>query len=604
MAFRRRSWAWVAALLVAGAARAGAEDAEPATPTPVRIELAAFRAGPVVGAARALWVPSDAAFVDAWRDGGHGDDATVLGFEGPPFDRHAVGHEVLGDLVRRLVPASSSAGWTDRATEESLEVWSTEEGIARAREAVRFVEAAMAPRLGVRATLMVAPRAGGSARLVATGAVALLPRRWTTTWLRTSVKRYVVDYDIEVAQESTAGQPVVAPLPEGEELHLRWSPGETTTVLEVFAGTVRHLEPVTVDLTGIRNVPEANSFGPVALPQASVRRALTAVVLDARSPTTATWTWEGPDGVTTLKVAVDAAPAAPADVALAGGVLGVVRAGAAYASLDGEARPARTDDAIQRYQAAATGARGSASPEGFAQAFFVCEGARAQVERLRAQVVADERRLAAASVEVRCVVVPGKQLEEDVVAGRCVVGALLDPSVQADYAGASARAAVRVPVTAGIPAQVRVGSSVTGFAGAEVEVAQQSGGLDPFLSPAFDGWAGRVVARAVDGGGWSLAASGTYSWARPDGSSLTLSFRRSLGMVSPGQDMGNPRIDSPEARTVSVPLLASGTSAVEASVAFSDDDLAQGRFAVLAVTSRPTADGASESVVLLGRLVR
>ncbi|MFO0931801.1 MAG: hypothetical protein U1E39_03730 [Planctomycetota bacterium] len=602
MSSRRRSLAFVVALSCAGAARARAEDAE--TPAPARIDLSAFRAGPAVGAARALWVPSDGAFADGWRDGGHGEDAAVLAFEGPPFDRYAVGHEVLGDLVRRLVQSSSSAGWTDRATEESLEVWSTADGLAKAREAVRFVEAAMAPRLGVRATLSVTPKGATASRLVATGGVALLPRRWTTAWLRTNVKRFLVDHDIEIAQESTASKPVIAALPEGEELHLRWSPGETTSVLEVFVGTVRHHDPFAVDLTGVRNLPESNSSGPVSLPQSSVRRALTAVALDARTASTATCTWEGPEGTTTLRLAVDVAPAAPADATLSGGVLGVVRAGAAYAALDGEARAPKTDDAIQRYQAAATGARGAASPEAFAQAFFVCEGSRAQVDRLRAQTVADERRLVGATIEVRCVAVPAKQLEEDVAAGRCAVGALLDPSVEADYAGAAVRAAARVPVTASVPAQVRAGASVTGFTSADVEVAQQAGGLDLHVSPAFDGWAGRVVARPVEGGGWVLAASGAYTWARPDTSTLTLSFRRSLGMASPGADNGLDRIDSPAVRTVTVPLLGTGSASVEANVAIGDDDVAKGRFAVLAVTSRPNPDGSSDSIVVLGRLSR
>jgi hypothetical protein len=271
-------------------------------------------------------------------------------------------------------------------------------------------------------------------------------------------------------------------------------------VLEVFVGTVRHVEPFAVDLTGVRNLPESNSYGPVALPQASVRRALTAVALDARTASSATWSWEGPDGVTTLKLAVDAAPAAPADAVLSGGVLGVVRAGAAYAALDGEARTAKTDDAIQRYQAAATGARGAASPEGFAQAFFVCEGSRGQVDRLRAQTVADERRLAAAAVEVRCVTVPAKQLEEDVAAGRCAVGALLDPSVQGDYAGAPARSAARVPVTAGVPAQVPR-TSVTGFATADVESRSTAASISARSPRSTGGRAGSWPGRRTAGGG-------------------------------------------------------------------------------------------------------
>ena len=580
---------------------AWAEDAE--SPEPVRLDLASFRAGPVPTSARSLWVPSDAAFADGWRDGGFGDDAVVLAFEGPPFDRYAVGHEVLGDLVRRLVPASSSAGWTDRATEESLEVWSTAEGLAKAREAVRFVEAAMAPRLTVRATLTTTAKAGAAPRLVATGRVSLLPRRWTTAWLRTNVRRFVTDYDIEIAQESTAGLPVVTALPEGEELHLRWSPGETATVLEVFVGAVRHLAPFAVDLTGVRNLPESNSYGPVAMPQASVRRALSTLALDAKAATTSTWTWEGPEGATTLNVVVDAAPVPPADAVLAGGVLGVVRAGAAYAALDGDARPARLDDAIQRFQAAATGARGAASPEAFAQAFLVCEGSRGQVDRLRAQATTDERRLVPATVEVRCVTVPVKQVEDDLAAGRCVVGVVLDPTVEAAYTGGAVRAAARIPVTAGLPAQVRVGTSVVGFAHAEVEVAQQAGGLDLATMAAFDGWAGRVVVRAGEGG-VVLAASGAFTWARPDASVLVLSFRRSLGMGNAGPETGLDRIDSPAVRTVEVPLLGQGSAAVEAAAALTDDDVAKGRSVVLAIALRPGADGAMEPVVILGSVRR
>lgn len=590
---------------VVGAVRAPdgrAEDAE--TTEPVRIDLSAFRAGPVPAAARALWVPSDPAFSEAWHDGEAGEEAVVLEFEGPPFDRYAVGHEVLGDLVRRLVPASAAAGWTDRATEESLEVWSTEAGLGRAREAVRFLEAAMAPRLSVRATLTVSAKAGAPPRLVATGSARLLPRRWTTAWLRTNVRRFVTDYDIEIAQEATASDPVVSPLPEGEELHLRWSPGETTTVLEVFAGVARHLEPFAVDLTGVRNIPESNSFGPVALPQTSVRRALSAVALDAKTASTATWAWEGPEGTTTLRLVVDAAPAAPADAELAGGVLGVVRAGAAYAALDGGGRPARLDDAIQRYQAAATVARGAASPEAFAQAFLVCEGSRGQIDRLRGQTTADERWLVPAVVEVRCVVVPAKQLEEDVAAGRCVVGAVLDPSVETAYAGATTRAAVRMPVTAFVPAQVRVGTSVTGYANADVEVAQQAGGLDLVTGSAFDGWAGRLVVRPGTDG-LVLEATGSFTWARPDASGMDLAFRMPVGMGSTAPLIpGNDRIDSPVARVFRIPILGQGHASVDAAVALSTDDVAKGRFAVLAVAMRPLADGGAEPVVVLGSVRR
>ena len=181
---------------------------------------------------------------------------------------------------------------------------------------------------------------------------------------------------------------------------------------------------------------------------------------------------------------------------------------------------------------------------------------------------------------------------------------MLDPSVETAYAGAPTRAAVRMPVTAGVPAQARVGTSVTGYANADVEVGQQAGGLDLVTGAAFDGWAGRVVVRPGTGG-LVLEATGTFTWARPDASAMDLAFRMPVGMGSttpliPGSD----RIDSPAARMFRIPILGQGQASVDAAVALSTDDVAKGRFAVLAVAMRPLADGGAEPVVVLGSVRR
>ena len=54
-------------------------------------------------------------------------------------------------------------------------------------------------------------------------------------------------WDLEVAQESTVMDPVPVMVREGHELYLRFHPGETRSVVEVWAGDVEHLEIVKRD---------------------------------------------------------------------------------------------------------------------------------------------------------------------------------------------------------------------------------------------------------------------------------------------------------------------------------------------------------------------
>lgn len=589
------------AVLAGGAGRrARAED--PDALASERFRLDALRAPPATGVVRATWVATDPAFHDAWAEEGAGD-GKLLELEGPPFEAVALGSDAVAELVRRLVPESSGASWASRATDDGVDVWSTKEGLAHAGAAVRYVEAALAPRLEVRATLVAGT--GDGARLVATGAARVLPRRWTPLWLKTTTRRAVAAYDIEIAQESTAYQPVVVSLPEGEELHVRWSPGERVTVLEAFAGTTEHLTPTRVDLSALRAVPESNAMATVEQPRTAARRALSAVAVGAAAGGVATWAWDGPGGPLTLTVTVGPAPTAPADMELPTGAFGVVRAAAAYGSLDGEGRAGRLDDAIQRYQAGSTSARGAASPEAFAQGFLLCEGTRGQLERLRAQAVVDEAALLGASVTVRCVAADAAVLREDALAGRVVVGALLDPAVAAAYLKAPVLAAATTPLLADVPASVRAGQAVVGFGSLDVEVAQQSGGIDPVTATAFDGFAGRVTLRRA-GDGVRVVVAGTYGWADPAATTAECAFRLPLSMAAPGETpAGLERLDNPAVRRATVPLLGQGQATVEAEVGFAAGDLGAGRVGVLAVaTRRAPGGGPTTPVVVLVSVAR
>lgn len=595
------AFALLLAVLVPGAARAGDGVGEP-----VRLELDAFRAPPAVRAARALWTPADAGFEGTWSVDDVAEDAALATFEPPLAPDLALSSDAVEDLVRRLVPESGEPGWASRVARGAIELWAPPAAATKARTALAFVEQAMAPRLAVRATLL-APRAtsgvppeDGGPRLLAAGAVRLLPRRWTSVWTRTEVRRSAVAYDVQIAQETVASRPRIAALPEGEQLLLRWSPGEKATLLEVWAAESAHRPAFPVDLSVTRHVPESNAPATVALPRTAVRRVATAVVVDAAKGGAVELSWDGPDGARTLRLAVDAAPAAPADVAVTAGAVGVVRAGAAAAALDDGARESALEDLVRSFQAGAGGGRSVASPETFAGTFLLCEGAAEEVVRLRAHVGAAERALVGATVELRCVVAPSGALRDDVEAGRVAVGAALDAAVAAPYLRAPVHASARVGVVSGVPARLTSAASVAGLTSADAEVAQQAGALTFDPRARLDGFEGRVRLD-LSGASAVLRVTGTVAWARPDGGSVEVAYRRPLSMSSsdPAHVGGGPRLDDPSVRRATIPLEAHGSSAVDAEVRAPSAEVADGRWWVLALASRPGADGAREPLLLL-----
>ena len=146
-----------AVLLLRGGAALGGDDAPAGEP--VRIDLSAFQAAPAVVAAKQLYVPTDPAFADAWRnDGGRGVDDARRGGRG----------RVPGAAARRPRPVSRGRRGprpAPRARRERCHVGQQGHrararrlGRARrrgeaARKAVGWLETAFAPRLAVSATL-------------------------------------------------------------------------------------------------------------------------------------------------------------------------------------------------------------------------------------------------------------------------------------------------------------------------------------------------------------------------------------------------------------------------------------------------------------------
>ncbi|HVG95255.1 MAG TPA: hypothetical protein VND21_12460, partial [Planctomycetota bacterium] len=439
--------------LAAGAspAPARAEDAPRAADAsgePVRLDFDGFRAPPAPRAANGLWVPTDEGYAGAWTEpfgtpSGEEGAPAVQAFQEPWTPLHALAPEVVEDLLRRLVPEGAGGGWASRATTEGIEVWTTPSNRPRVARALDFVREAFAPRLVVLADLVGTDK--GEQVTLASGAVGLLPRRWTTIVHRRDTKLHVVGYAAEVAQEAVVARPLVASIPSGEEIYARWTPGETVSVLEVFAGDLDARDPVEIDLSTLRLTPEAAGPGRVVLPRTAVRRARTAILLPAGKATEAEVVWSSADGTRRLRLRVDTATAAPQDLPLGEDRVGVVRAGAATAALEGAPREGGPEASVRAFQS--SGAT-DVTLEPLAQAFVLATGGADVVERLRAAVRRGEATLSGATVEIVAVELLAAS---SAWAREAVVGKALPAAASPAVEQAPVLWSVRVPVLGGVP---------------------------------------------------------------------------------------------------------------------------------------------------------
>ncbi len=576
---------------VALAGRATGDDAPAAR---ARVELTGFAATAVATGPR-IRVPGDPGYSWMSVPSVDEDEGTLAEFQPPPFPDTALSPEMLDDVLRRLVADPIAHGTTFKVSGRVLDAWGPAEGVEKVKKAVAFLEAAYAPRLVVDASLSTdAPTP------VASGAASLLPRRWTRVWWRRALRRDVVGYSIEVAQGAIVNHPQVAAIPEGGELYLRWSPGEKTSLLEVYAGECTFVDSTRVDLSGLRNTPESSAMGAVELPRTAVARVATAIVVPAGG-TTVEIPWEGRAGARRLVLAVGAASPAPAAVDLGGSGLRVARVAAAAGVLDLGARESGVQDLVARFQATAANDGGLRGLETTADAFLVGEGSPAELDRLKDEIVRVEGTLTPLTVGLRLVAVGADGPKGEGPAGAWPVGRLLSKEAAAALSGAKvvSTASIRVPVLAGSPANVRVASSVTGFNHFSAAVAQNAAGIQPETGAWFDGLAVSVRANVRDGGATSLAVLGTLSWARSAATSADLAFRIPIGLEG---RTGPGGLDAPEVRRVALPLASSGEARLDAEARFGAEDAA--RPAVLAAVAARDDAGKPVTLLLLGTVAR
>ena len=589
---RSRRTALVLGLLaVALAGRAAGDDAPAAR---ARIELSGFAASAVATGPR-IRVPGDPGYPWMSVTSPDEDEGTLVDFQPPPFPDTALSPEMLDDVLRRLVAEPIASGTTFKASGRVLDAWGPADGVAKTKKAIAFLEAAYAPRLAVDAALAVE-----GAAPVASGAASLLPRRWTRVWWRREQRRQVVGYSLEVAQGAIVNRPQVASVPEGGELYLRWSPGEKTSLLEVYAAECAFVDAAHVDLSGVRNTPESSPMGAVDLPRTAIARVSTSLVVPAAGVTVEI-PWEGRAGARRLAPTVGAPAATPAAFELGGTSLRVARVAAAAGVLELGARESGVQDLVGRFQSSAPAEGGLKGLETTADAFLVGEGSPAELDRLKDEIVRVEGTLVPLTVALRLVAVGADGPKGEGPGGSWPVGRLLSKEAEASLLAAKspATASIRVPVLSGAPANVRVATSTTGFSHVSGAVAQNAAGIQPETGAWFDGLAVSIRAGMRDGGGASLAVLGTLSWVRPAATSADLAFRIPVGLEG---RTGPGGLDAPEVRRVAVPLVTTGEARLDLEALFGAGD--GGRFAVLSAASVHDDAGKPVTLLLLGAVAK
>lgn len=560
----------VCLLILACALPAAANDEE-APRVERRVDLRGFETGlPVAGPA--LATPPD--LIAAGMDSGSGsiwiqeDGGSWLGFLEPPLETRAVGIDTILEVLRStLGHREDLADHVDIVREDDhIRIAGRPDAVEAVHANVPWVLAGLAPSLRLDAVLTTASR-DGETRLGAMGGARLWPGRWTPIYLQQDELACTPVWNIEVAQEATTTDPWPVGVIEGRELYARYHPGESVSLVEIWAGSVEHREVVREDLSGIRNVPEANGLGYVSYPTSAVNRSYTQLLLPADRAVTRELRWTNDGRAMRLQLRLGAAPA-PAATLERGqrGALTMLRTGAIAGALDFGTRPSSHDAWTERlgeafYRVAERHEREgrsyefSVSPTDAGAVFFL-EAPAADLPIARTTLRAAEQRLATAQAHLRVLTVPeaswrAASLQGEVGIGRAVpegvLGRLRD-------GGAAAGSSVQLPVLVGRAQGFRVGRSVPGIIDYDAELAQQAAGLHPETSARFAGLFGELRVRAT-AEGHAARVRGALCWAGREPRAVEMSVRAPVSM---GGSKDGARSEPRGTTIVRLPILTGG----------------------------------------------
>ncbi len=551
------------------------DEAAPPQRVVERFSLAPYRGLPVVDGALLLapcdrtqeqdiptqWSVSDAAEAGSRRQ-------PWVSFESNESDQ-ALSADALAELLGSLAPEEMGTLEISSEGGSILRVRGTQVEVEALRGRLRWALGALGPSADLAATLV----GGEEGRLVATGRTPLYAGRWTRVWFQEQRPLYPVDWDIEIAQETTAMHPTLQALSEGQELYVRWLPGETRSVVELWSGDLEHLDDVQVDLTPIRNVPESSGPGPARLPRTALRRAYTALLLEPGG--VASVAWKGPEGPRRLRLELRAVSPAGEPHARDDFRIGVLRTGALASGLLFEARPARGDSLAEDLYAVPP-PNTEISVDTLSDtggSLMLMRAVAPAFEAVRTHLRKAEAALAGATLRLRVVTVPEESLRQALVSGGLAVGEPLTDAVLEAFkrAGLVEGHGLELPLLVDAKAGFRSGQSVPGLVRLDVEVAQQAGGLDPSFGVRFAGLAGEAVLVRTPQG-LLLKLEATVSWADPKGGSVDLTFRPPVGMAF---SKDRPQNELEGYRRVTLPTLTGAGAEIVATLPLSPGDGAE-----------------------------
>jgi hypothetical protein len=397
---------------------------------------------------------------------------------------------------------------------------------AAVREHAAWCVAAFSPTVTVEALL---ERIGPAAAVRGVGRVVVHPGRWTRVAFLKEELPCVVGNWVEIAQDAVVLNPYVQNLVEGHEIYVRMHPGESRSLLEVWAGDLEHVRTTTLAVDGLQGPLRTSEPSALTLPTTRVMRVATTLVLPTGSEVERTLEWSRGDVAERLTLRVRGPAAAPASRPRAQGAahVGVARLGALHAALEHGARSADHDmgewASIHLDRAVRDEGDREAEVHEEVGGSVVLVARAEHLQRVRAQLVEEEAHLRALAAGIELLAVPEEVWRAEggmrLLAPGQVLPAARRQALQAG--GAVLLASTRLALVEGVAAGFRVGESVPGLIDVDTEVAQEAAGLAVMPWALFDGIFGSLTARPA-AGGWSLLMGGGVAWADPQAGSLVM----------------------------------------------------------------------------------
>lgn len=591
---------FVAGLLCHGDARADEEEDQPARALATRsVDLPAWRSSPapktpLLRAASDFWSgpedQSDGGLPMLWWSVGPTADAW-LGLADPAHPLYASDPNMAEASLRmRFLDLFEEHGSISvEASQPYPRVFLTayEDEHEALREALHELRRGLAPSIEVETRL---ERIRPEPELLATGRVRLDAGRWTAPIQSRRVTRYVSVWGTELAQGATSVDAQPMPMMEGQDVLLRFMPGETGDLIQFWMTHLDHESTWRVDLAPLHSLSAGSAMGSIEAPVTGIRRCHGSFWLDPRSQGSRTIEFATPKGAFRLTLGFRERSAPLADLPLHLGEertasmeeegvplprLGFLRAGAALGALDFGVRSRDTDLGVEvlmtdvLHKAPHLENLEISHERHEATGTMIVMGPDPLLGLAREGLVAQERRLRGGTLELNGFTCDASAVAGLLSEGRLRAGAPCSPETLALLRGSGGQEemTLRTPYLEGLRGGVRLGTSTPGLVDMMSDVAQDAAIVGPMASAQFDGLVGHFAVTREDapaGDSLSVSFDGSWAYANSDGSRMEFVFRVP---VSHDPKRGGATLEdlSGPAERVALPLLGFGSQDVRGS---------------------------------------